>query len=129
MPPEAADARFRSGNVIVTQLVARSSTYVPSRGGKKSTLIMTSLTSLALAGNRGKDSNIALQQAQCQRWRITSSSKSSVLWGAMISWLHRTQRIPNIRRLFIRFIARSHRHVALRLHLGRDHASYVTASE
>ena len=51
-----------------------------------------------------KDSNRALQFGQCQRWRMTLSSKSSVLWGAMISRLHRTQRIPNMNiegRLFI----------------------------
>jgi hypothetical protein len=66
-------------------------------------------------GNRGKDSNRALHRGQCQRWRIILSSKNSVLCGAMISWSHRTQWIPNMCRLFIPFTAPSHRHVALRL--------------
>ena len=40
---------------------------------------------------------------------MTLSSKSSVPCGAMISWLHRTQRIPNMNMEGRFFIALSHR--------------------
>jgi hypothetical protein len=43
------------------------SLYVPFSGGKTSTLFITSFTNFAFFGNRGKDSNTALQQGQCQR--------------------------------------------------------------
>jgi hypothetical protein len=78
--------------------------YVPPSGGKTSTLNITSLTDFALAGNRGKDPNRASQFGQCQRWRMILLSKSSVACGAMISWLHRTHRIPNMNMLCRFFI-------------------------
>ena len=42
------------------------SLYVPFSGGKTSTFIVTSFTDLAFFGNRGKDSNSAMQLGQCQ---------------------------------------------------------------
>ena len=45
----------------------RARPYVPFSGGETSTLNITSFTDFALAGNRGKDSNRALQFGQCQR--------------------------------------------------------------
>jgi hypothetical protein len=90
-------------------LAARSPLFAGNNGDQldsagQAFLNITSFTDFALAGNRGKDSNRALQLGQCQRWRMTLSSKSSVLRGAIISCSHRTQRIPNMnieRRLFI----------------------------
>jgi hypothetical protein len=90
-------------------LAARSPLFAENNGDQldsagQAFLNITSFTDFALAGNRGKDSNRALQLGQCQRWRMTLSSKSSVLRGAIISCSHRTQRIPNMnieRRLFI----------------------------
>jgi ketosteroid isomerase-like protein len=49
----------------------RPSLYVPFSGGKTSTFTIASFTSLASFGNRGKDSNRALQLGQCQKWRMT----------------------------------------------------------
>jgi hypothetical protein len=40
--------------------------YVPLSGGKTSTLVITSLTDFAFFGNRGNDSNRALQRGQYQ---------------------------------------------------------------
>ena len=90
--PRSATAPVETGSLSVATVGAVSSGFI------------TSFTNFASFGNRGKDSNRALQFGQCQRWRMTLSSKSSVLWGAMISRLHRTQRIPNMNiegRLFI----------------------------
>ena len=64
--------------------------------GKTSTVVISSFTDFALPGNRGKDSNHASHLGQCQRWRMTLSSKNSDLCGAIISWLHRTHWIPNM---------------------------------
>jgi hypothetical protein len=41
--------------------------FVSVRGVKTSIVIITSVTDFAFFGNRGKDSNITLQQGQCQR--------------------------------------------------------------
>jgi hypothetical protein len=94
-------------NLAAKRGLRAASLYVPLSGGKTSTLNITSLTDFALAGNRGKDSNRALQLGQCQRWRMILSSKNSVLWGAMISWSHRTQRMPNMNMLCRFFIVLS----------------------
>jgi hypothetical protein len=58
-PPKAAPFAFNVPN-------ARS-LHVSLSGGKTSTLSITSLTNFASFGNRGKDSNRALQHGQCQR--------------------------------------------------------------
>jgi hypothetical protein len=74
----AALAKADSSNYCyVEPLSGRPSLYVPFSGGKTSTLFITSFTNFASFGNRGKDSNRALQFGQCQRWRMTLSSKSS----------------------------------------------------
>ena len=97
--------------------------------GKTSTLVDNSFTDFALAGNRGKDSNRALQFGQCHRCRMTLSSKNSDLCGAIISWLHRTHWIPNTnieRRFFI--VVRRLKSCLNAEDLPRDHLRYVTAA-
>jgi hypothetical protein len=98
--------------------------------GETSTLVISSFTDFALAGNRGKDSNHASHLWQCQRWRMTLSSKNSDLCGAIISWLHRTHWIPNmnIERCFFIVVRRLKSSVNAE-DLPRDYLSYVTASE
>ena len=105
------------------------SLYVPFSGGKTSTFIIASFTGLAFFGNRGKDSNHASHLGQCQRWRVTLSSKNSDLCGAIISWLHRTHWIPNMnieRRFFI--VVRRLKSCLNAEDLPRDHLRYVTAA-
>jgi hypothetical protein len=61
----ACEAR---GNRVMPSrtVVSASHTYVPFSGGKTSTLVITSLTDFAFFGNRGNDSNRALQRGQYQ---------------------------------------------------------------
>jgi hypothetical protein len=97
--------------------------------GKHRPSSLVSFTDFALAGNRGKDLNHASHLGQCQRWRMTLSSKNSDLCGAIISWLHRTHWIPNmnIERCFFIVVRRLKSFVNAE-DLRRDYLSYVTAA-
>src|SRR5262249_20303641 len=86
--------RHATSNFAQSRRMGPLQAHVSFSGGKISTFVITSFTSLASLGNRGKDSNRALQFGQSQRWRMSLSSSNSVLRGAMISWSHRTQWIP-----------------------------------